>query len=141
MLRRRCGTMLALKESTSYSPDRRQLDPGIQPQPPAEVGGPGAPAHATGAVLRWIRNLSANAYIQFMTKSPSPKTTARLERQRVAAEDGSKAMQEVLDAAIAVRANMARLRALRLAKEEEAIGTEIARANQSPRAKQKKPFS
>jgi hypothetical protein len=140
LLRRRCGTMPAPKESTLYSPDRRQLDPGIQPQPPAEVGGPGAPAHAIGAVSRRIHNFSVNAYIQSMRKTPSPKATARLERQRVAAEDGSKAMQEVLNAAVAVRANMARLRALRLAKEAEAIGTEIAGASQSPRAKQKKPF-
>ena len=56
-----------------------------------------------------------------MNKSPSPETAARLERRRLAAEDGSKAMQEVLDAAIAVRANMARLRALRSAKEADAV--------------------
>jgi hypothetical protein len=55
-----------------------------------------------------------------MNKTPTPEQAARLERQRLAAEDGSKAMQEVLDAAIAARANMARLRALRLAKEAEA---------------------
>ena len=56
-----------------------------------------------------------------MNKTPSPEQAARLERQRLAAEDGSKAMQEVLDAAIAVRANMARLRALRLAKEADGV--------------------
>lgn len=56
-----------------------------------------------------------------MEKTPSPEKAARLERQRLAAEDGSKAMQEVLDAAVAVRVNMARLRALRLAKEVEAV--------------------
>jgi hypothetical protein len=55
-----------------------------------------------------------------MNRKPSPEQAARLERQRLAAEDGSKAMQEVRDAATAARANMARLRALRLAKEAEA---------------------
>ena len=62
-----------------------------------------------------------DAYIIEMNKTPSPEKAARLERQRLAAEDGSKAMQDVLDAAIAVRANMARLRALRLAKEADAV--------------------
>jgi hypothetical protein len=55
-----------------------------------------------------------------MNKTPSPEKAARLERQRLAAEDGSKAVHEILDAAIAVRVNMARLRALRLAKEADA---------------------
>ena len=62
-----------------------------------------------------------DAYIIPVNKTPSPEKAARLERQRLAAEDGSKAMQEVLDAATAVRANMARLRALRLAKEADAV--------------------
>ena len=64
--------------------------------------------------------LTMNAHMVEMKKSPSPEKAARLERRRLAAEDGSKAVQEVLDAAIAVRANMARLRALRLAKEADA---------------------
>jgi hypothetical protein len=55
-----------------------------------------------------------------MNKALTSEKAARLERQRLAAEDGSKAMQEILDTAIAVRANMARLRALRLAKEADA---------------------
>ena len=65
-----------------------------------------------------------DAYIIAMNKTPlpdSPEKATRLERQRLAAEDGSKAMQEVLDAAAAVRANMARLRALRLAKKADAV--------------------
>src|SRR5215475_3997915 len=65
--------------------------------------------------------LIVDAYITEMNKAPSPEKAARSERQRLAAEDGSKALQEVLDAAIAVRANMARLRALRLAKEADAV--------------------
>jgi hypothetical protein len=69
----------------------------------------------------WLgtRNLVVTAYIVVMEKTPSPEKAARLERQRLAAEDGSKAMQEILDAGVAVRANMARLRALRLAKEAD----------------------
>jgi len=51
-----------------------------------------------------------------MTKLPSPEQAARLERQRLAAEDGVKALQEVASRAIAIRENMARLRSLRLAK-------------------------
>ena len=65
--------------------------------------------------------MATDAYMTEMNKVPSPEKAARSERQRLAAEDGSKAMQEVLDAAIAVRANMARLRALRLAKEADAV--------------------
>ena len=61
-----------------------------------------------------------------MNKIPSPEQAARLERQRLAAEDGAKALQEVAERSVAVRENMARLRALRLAKEAEAVRTEIA---------------
>jgi len=57
-----------------------------------------------------------------MTKPPSPEQSARLERQRLAAEDGSKALQEVANRAIAIRENMARLRRLRLAKEAQEAG-------------------
>lgn len=67
------------------------------------------------------RNLAMDAYMSEMNETLSPEKAARLERRRVAAEDGSKALQEVLDAAIAVRANMARLRALRLAKEADGV--------------------
>lgn len=57
-----------------------------------------------------------------MTKPPSPEQSARLERQRLAAEDGLKALQEVANRAIAIRENMARLRRLRLAKEAREAG-------------------
>jgi hypothetical protein len=70
---------------------------------------------------RALAILAMDAYLTEMNKPPSPEKAARLERQRLAAEDGSKAVQEVLDAAIAVRANMARLRALRLAKEANRV--------------------
>jgi hypothetical protein len=43
----------------------------------------------------------------------------RLTRKRLAAEEGAKALEEVAKKAVDVRANMARLRALRLAKEAQ----------------------
>jgi hypothetical protein len=48
-----------------------------------------------------------------------------------AAEDGAKAMEEALDAAIAVRLNMARL-------EAQGVRTEISTGNQPAKAKPKK---
>jgi hypothetical protein len=59
---------------------------------------------------------------RIMTKPPSPEQSARLERQRLAVEDGLKALQEVANRAIAIRENMARLRRLRLAKEAQDAG-------------------
>ena len=56
-----------------------------------------------------------------MTNPPSPEQAARLERQRLAAEDGAKALREVARRAIAIRENMARLRSLRLAKEARKV--------------------
>jgi hypothetical protein len=58
---------------------------------------------------------------RIMTNPPSPEQAARLERQRLAAEDGAKALQEVASRAIAIRENMARLRSLRLAKEAQKV--------------------
>ena len=63
----------------------------------------------------------------------------RLTRQRLAAEDGAKALEEVAKKAADVRANMARLRELRLAKEAQEIRTEISAGNQ-PKPKPKKRF-
>ena len=68
-----------------------------------------------------------------MNKILSPEQTARLERQRLAAEDGAKALQEVAERSVAVRENMARLRALRLAKEAKAVRTRTA--NQRPNSR------
>ncbi len=50
---------------------------------------------------------------------PSPVAVARANRQRLAQEEGARAMEDVTREAVAVRKNMARLRALRLAKEAE----------------------
>jgi hypothetical protein len=56
------------------------------------------------------------------SKKPlSPTSIERAERQRVAAEEGARAIAEIERDAAAVRKNMERLRALREAKEEEAL--------------------
>ena len=53
---------------------------------------------------------------------PSPESIARANRQRLALEEGARAMADLERQAIDVRKNMERLRALREAKEsEEAI--------------------
>jgi hypothetical protein len=57
---------------------------------------------------------------------PSPESIARANRQRLAAEEGARAMVDVEQKAIAVRKNMERLRALRQAREAEDIGTDLA---------------
>jgi hypothetical protein len=106
-------------------PHPPQLGDGSQTLPHHRVGGA---ARVRGRFLRWIRNFAANTYITCMNKIPSPEQAARLERQRLAAEDGAKALQEVAERSVAVRENMARLRALRLAK--EAVRTQIATENQ-----------
>ncbi|WP_369725012.1 transcriptional regulator [Bradyrhizobium sp. LLZ17] len=48
---------------------------------------------------------------------PSPEGIARSNRQRLAAEEGAKAMADAERQAVDVRKNMARLRELRQAKE------------------------
>jgi hypothetical protein len=53
---------------------------------------------------------------------PSPESIARANRQRIASEEGARAMADVEQKAVAVRKNMERLRALREARQaEEAI--------------------
>jgi hypothetical protein len=52
--------------------------------------------------------------------TPSPESVARANRQRLAVEEGRKAMADVEQRATAVRANMARLRALREVNEAKA---------------------
>lgn len=53
------------------------------------------------------------------SKDPSPQQIARAEKQKIASTEGAKAMAEVRAHDVAVRKNMERLRALRLAKEAE----------------------
>ena len=62
-----------------------------------------------------------------------------MTRKRLAAEEGAKALEEVAKKAVDVRANMARLRELRLAKEAQEIRAEISAGNQ-PKPKPKKRF-
>jgi hypothetical protein len=57
----------------------------------------------------------------------------RLTRQRLASEEGAKALEEVAKKAADVRANMARLRELRLAKEAQEVRAEISAGNQPKR--------
>jgi hypothetical protein len=54
---------------------------------------------------------------------PSPESIARADRQRLALEEGARAMADVEQKAIAVRKNMERLRALREAREAEEVRT------------------
>jgi hypothetical protein len=57
---------------------------------------------------------------------PSPDSIARANRQRLAAEEGARAIADVEQKAVAVRKNMERLRALRQAREAEELKTEAA---------------
>jgi uncharacterized small protein (DUF1192 family) len=51
--------------------------------------------------------------------APTPERIARANRQRLASEEGARAMAEVEQRAAAVRKNMERLRALRQAKDAQ----------------------
>jgi hypothetical protein len=71
---------------------------------------------------------------------PSPATVARANRQRLAREEGVRAMADVEQRAIAIRKNMERLRALREAKEEQEV---VARPELSevPKKKRRKSLA
>ena len=68
-------------------------------------------------------------------KPPSPTSVARAERQRVASEEGARAMADVAQKAVAVRKNMERLRALRAAREAEDATTQPPPAAKKKRKK------
>lgn len=68
--------------------------------------------------------------------APSPSSLARADRQRLAAEEGARAIAEVERDALAVRKNMERLRALRQAREAEAAA-EVEQAPAQPIARKK----
>jgi hypothetical protein len=72
-------------------------------------------------------------------KQPSPTSLARAERQRVAAEEGARAMADVERKAVDVRKNMERLRALRAAREAEDAKTQPAPAAKKKRRNLRKP--
>lgn len=68
---------------------------------------------------------------------PSPEAVARANRQRLAQEEGAKAMADVARDAVAVRKNMDRLRALRQAREAEQAA--LPQADAPAAAKKKRP--
>ena len=75
---------------------------------------------------------------------PSPESIARANRQRLAFEEGIRAMADVEREAAAVRKNMERLRALREAKEAEAEAEAVrtgAAAGSTAKTKRKKRVS
>jgi hypothetical protein len=63
-----------------------------------------------------------------MTKQPTASHTARVERMRITAQAGAEARAHFQAQDIAIRKNMERLRAIRLAKEAEdaAIAPKLA---------------
>jgi len=69
------------------------------------------------------------------TKTLSPTSEERRERRRIAALDGAKALAEYEADGAAVRKNMARLRALRLAREARDAAENAADASPSPARK------
>jgi len=72
---------------------------------------------------------------------PSAESIARANRQRLAFEEGVRAMADVEREAAAVRKNMERLRALREAKQAETVRTEAAAGNTAVKTKRKKRVS
>jgi hypothetical protein len=72
---------------------------------------------------------------------PSPESIARANRQRIAMEEGARAMADVERQAVAVRKNMERLRALREAKEAEALKHAATTGKATANVKRKKRFS
>lgn len=72
---------------------------------------------------------------------PSPESIARANRQRLAFEEGVRAMADVEREAAAVRKNMERLRALREAKQAEDVKTDVASDKAATKTKRKKRIS
>jgi hypothetical protein len=68
---------------------------------------------------------------------PSPVSIARANRQRLAKEEGVRAMADVEKSAAAVRKNMERLRALREAKEAQEASA-LPAVTVMPKKKRKK---
>ncbi|WP_128924776.1 transcriptional regulator [Bradyrhizobium guangxiense] len=74
----------------------------------------------------------------------SPESIARSERQRLAAEEGARAIADVERHAVDVRKNMARLRELREAREaaeeaaEQAADASLPASSPAPAAKKRR---
>ena len=71
---------------------------------------------------------------------PSAVSVARANRQRLAQEEGVRAMADIEQRAMALRKNMQRLRALREAKEAEEAVSQSAHP-EITRKKRRKPLS
>ena len=71
---------------------------------------------------------------------PSPERIARANRQRLAQEEGARAMADVEQRSVAVRKNMERLRALREAREAQEASAPVE-PSAIPRKKRKKVLS
>jgi hypothetical protein len=71
------------------------------------------------------------------TAEPSPESIARADRQRLAAEEGARAMADVERQAVDVRKNMERLRILREAKEAEEARTRAAQPEPATKKRKK----
>lgn len=69
---------------------------------------------------------------------PSPEAIARANRQRLAQEEGARAIADAERRAIEVRQNMRRLRALREAREEARQAEEIKSSDVLPLKKRRK---
>lgn len=72
---------------------------------------------------------------------PSPESIARANRQRIAVEEGRQAMAEIERQAMALRANMARLRALREADESKTQAAGPTVDASTTKKKRKKPVA
>ncbi|QPF94623.1 transcriptional regulator [Bradyrhizobium commune] len=69
---------------------------------------------------------------------PSPAAMARADRQRLAAEEGVRAIADVERQAIEVRKNMARLRELREAKEVADAALALSLPSPAPKKRTRK---
>ena len=72
------------------------------------------------------------------TSEPSPESVARANRQRLAQEEGLRAMADVARDGVAIRKNMERLRALRVAREAEQAALPPAEPADAPGKKKKR---
>jgi hypothetical protein len=69
---------------------------------------------------------------------PSPESIARANRQRLAAEEGARAMADAERQAVDVRKNMERLRSLREAREAEEARTRAVLPESAAKKRKKK---
>src|SRR3974390_1277173 len=97
----------------------------LQPSAAREAHAMGSLRRNTHYIVLWAKRIGTR-----VSEITDDLKVDRLTRQRLAAEDGAKAIEEVAKKAADVRANMARLRELRLAKEAQGVRTPISAGNQ-----------